>query len=152
MRYVQILREQNNLGRFIFSRVLKFSGLWRLKTIQRDGYRLHLHPAMSSLSLWVNKERETDSRVLKALLRQGDTYVDVGANIGHLAIEASLLVGKSGQVYAFEAHPRTAGFLWTRTFGSTSCRISAWRNLRSGMSQGGFGFLTTPKTIKTKSR
>lgn len=37
--------------------------------------------------------------------------MDVGSNIGHLSIEAALKVGKHGQVFAFEAHPRIAGFL-----------------------------------------
>lgn len=51
------------------------------------------------------------SVILKKFVRPGDVYIDVGANIGHLAIEASLIVGKSGKVFAFEAHPRTAFFL-----------------------------------------
>ncbi|WP_165903357.1 FkbM family methyltransferase [Thiobaca trueperi] len=64
------------------------------------------------MSLWLDpNDRHSDSDVLKAILRQGDVYVDVGANIGHLAIEAATLVGDSGKVTAFEAHPCTAGFL-----------------------------------------
>ena len=37
--------------------------------------------------------------------------MDVGANIGALALCASDVVGESGRVYAIEAHPRTFRFL-----------------------------------------
>jgi len=64
------------------------------------------------MSLWIDpNDRHSDSDVLKAILKPGDTYVDVGANIGHLAIEAALIVGKTGSITAFEAHPNTAEFL-----------------------------------------
>jgi FkbM family methyltransferase len=36
------------------------------------------------------------------LLKEGDVYVDVGANIGLTSIFAAKIVGKSGKVYAFE--------------------------------------------------
>ena len=39
-----------------------------------------------------------------ALLRPGDTFVDVGAHIGFFSMIASSLVGPSGKVYAFEAN------------------------------------------------
>jgi len=42
-------------------------------------------------------------RCLAALLRPGDTFVDVGAHIGFFSLIASSLVGSSGKVYAFEA-------------------------------------------------
>ena len=38
-----------------------------------------------------------------ALLRPGDTFVDVGAHIGFFSLLASSLVGSQGKVYAFEA-------------------------------------------------
>ncbi len=64
------------------------------------------------MSLWFDSnDRHADSDTLKAILHPGDIYVDVGANIGHLAIEAALIVGNSGRVTAFEAHPRIANFL-----------------------------------------
>jgi FkbM family methyltransferase len=40
-------------------------------------------------------------------LRPGDTFVDVGANIGYFSLLASKLVGKSGTVVAIEASPKT---------------------------------------------
>jgi len=41
-------------------------------------------------------------RCLAALLRPGDTFVDVGAHIGFFSLIASSLVGSKGKVYAFE--------------------------------------------------
>ena len=111
-KYLDILRRQKKPYRFIVSRILRYSGLWRFFTVQRDGYILRLHPALLALSFWVDAtERGADSLVLKHLLSPGDIYIDVGANVGHLAIEASIGVGKNGKVYAYEAHPRTFRFL-----------------------------------------
>lgn len=43
--------------------------------------------------------------VMKRFLRPGDTFIDVGANIGYLSAIAAGLVGTSGQVHAFEPVP-----------------------------------------------
>jgi precorrin-6B methylase 2 len=40
-------------------------------------------------------------------LAPGDTFIDVGANIGYYSLLASPLVGKTGTVVAIEASPRT---------------------------------------------
>jgi FkbM family methyltransferase len=42
------------------------------------------------------------SRVLRAFLRDGQTFVDVGANIGYFSLLAARLVGELGHVIAFE--------------------------------------------------
>lgn len=112
IRGLRILRNQKRPVRFLISRIVRDSGLWRVIKIYRPGYSLHFHPASLSMSLWIDaNDRHSDSDILKAILRPGDVYIDVGANIGHLAIEAALIVGKTGSVTAFEAHPRTADFL-----------------------------------------
>jgi FkbM family methyltransferase len=48
-----------------------------------------------------------ESWVLRALLRPGDVFVDVGANIGYFTLLAASIVGPSGRVIAFEATPPT---------------------------------------------
>lgn len=45
--------------------------------------------------------------VLKKFLREGDVFLDVGANIGFLSLVAARFVGESGMVYAVEPHPET---------------------------------------------
>ena len=42
---------------------------------------------------------------LKASLRGGDTFIDVGANIGYITAIGASLVGKKGRVYSFEPVP-----------------------------------------------
>jgi FkbM family methyltransferase len=44
--------------------------------------------------------------VMKRYLRPGDTFFDVGANIGYLSAIATGLVGKTGQVHSFEPVPK----------------------------------------------
>jgi FkbM family methyltransferase len=64
------------------------------------------------MSLWIDPHsRREDQTILRHLLREGDTYIDVGANIGHLLVEAGLAVGPVGHVYAFEPHPRICQYL-----------------------------------------
>ncbi|WP_245654452.1 FkbM family methyltransferase [Streptomyces violens] len=43
---------------------------------------------------------------LESRLKPGDTFVDVGANIGYYSLLASHLVGESGKVVSIEASPR----------------------------------------------
>jgi FkbM family methyltransferase len=50
-------------------------------------------------------QREIAS-LLKKYLRQGDTFIDVGANIGYISAIALSLVGKTGEVHSFEPVPR----------------------------------------------
>ncbi|MFN7917809.1 MAG: FkbM family methyltransferase [Vicinamibacterales bacterium] len=49
--------------------------------------------------------------LLDALLRPGDTVVDVGANIGAIAVHAARVVGPSGVVVAIEPAPDNLGLL-----------------------------------------
>jgi len=45
--------------------------------------------------------------VMRRYLREGDTFIDVGANIGFISLFASQLVGASGAVYSFEPASET---------------------------------------------
>lgn len=49
--------------------------------------------------------------ILEHLLKKGDVFVDVGANIGLMSIFAAQEVGPSGKVIAIEANPNTAEIL-----------------------------------------
>jgi len=51
------------------------------------------------------------SSVLKAFLRPGDTFIDVGAQFGIYTVQAAELVGDEGTVHAFEPQPRSARLL-----------------------------------------
>lgn len=50
-------------------------------------------------------------RVIRETLREGDVFIDAGANIGFYTVLASHLVGPRGRVIAVEMVPDTAGIL-----------------------------------------
>jgi FkbM family methyltransferase len=53
------------------------------------------------LANW-NKYYNEEFPKLKSLIKEGDTVIDVGSNIGFFALMMSKLVGKKGKVYCFE--------------------------------------------------
>lgn len=55
------------------------------------------------------------TRVFQALLRKGDSVIDVGANHGYFTLLSASLVTHSGHVYAFEPDPRVARLLLENT-------------------------------------
>lgn len=78
--------------------------------LELDNYRVFLNPTDMRLFQVVNElsDRDTDISVLSRLLKEGDTFLDVGANHGSFAIVASKLVGANGLVIAVEPQPRLA--------------------------------------------
>ena len=98
--------------RYLLAKSLVKTGLCKYFTIYRDGYRLRFFPSSLSLALWEGGEleRKEDEDIIDCILGPGDTYVDVGANIGALAILGKNKVGSRGVVVAIEAHPKT--FVW----------------------------------------
>ena len=80
-----------------------------------DGHRLYLDSSEPFMALHIAEHGEWERPVrdlLRALLRPGDLYVDIGANIGVHVLFASMLVGPEGKVIAVEPHP-TIGRLLT---------------------------------------
>lgn len=49
---------------------------------------------------------EFDYHMIREILREGDHFVDVGANIGIVSLIASEKIGDTGKVYAIEASPQ----------------------------------------------
>lgn len=54
-------------------------------------------------------------KLLRRVLKEGGTFVDVGANIGYFTKLASKLVGASGKVFAFEPMPAALRLLRLNT-------------------------------------
>jgi FkbM family methyltransferase len=57
------------------------------------------------------------ARVLKQLLRRGDVFWDIGANIGWFSLFASSLVGTRGRIVSFEPAPEVFRLLARNTAG-----------------------------------
>jgi FkbM family methyltransferase len=73
--------------------------------------KLDLDPSLSNeqtILNFVTKGRYYEpeiSRLLLQVLRDGDTVIDVGANVGFFSVLAATLVGPSGHVACFEPDP-----------------------------------------------
>lgn len=75
-----------------------------------DGHRVLLdnHDPHISIHVIENGSWENHVRyILSKILFIGDTYVDIGANIGLHALYANSLIGNSGTVYCFEPSKKT---------------------------------------------
>jgi FkbM family methyltransferase len=98
--------------RFLTGRILWRTGLCHHFEITTDLYRLRFFPTALSCALWTDpRARQADEDFYRRYLRRDDTVVDVGANVGTLALAAATLVGAGGRVFAIEAHPRTYRYL-----------------------------------------
>jgi FkbM family methyltransferase len=88
-------------------------GNYILKTI--NGYQLLIDPKNDSgVERSLHETGTYEKGMLHFLdenLKNGDVFIDVGANIGLLSIHAAISVGDKGKVLAFEAHPETANIL-----------------------------------------
>ncbi len=81
-----------------------------------EGACFHAFPTSVTLRIWLYPHDHDfhctkDISFLRKILRKGDTFVDVGANIGTHAITLAQHVGSQGIVVAIEAHPRTFQYL-----------------------------------------
>ena len=65
---------------------------------------LKLDPAMGNMYFGLYQYEMTN--LMKRLLKEGDTFIDVGENVGYISAFALGLVGGSGHVHAFEPVPR----------------------------------------------
>jgi len=111
--------------RFLLSRALWASRLSSFFTIQGVGYKLRFYPSSVSAVMWCSPGLfQRDETVLRTILRPGDVFVDVGANIGALSLAGSSMVGETGHVYAIEAHPRTVEYLRGNVKFNQACNVS----------------------------
>ncbi len=57
-------------------------------------------------SLYYHGTYETGTlNVIKMCIREGDSFIDVGSNIGLMSLFVSKIIGKNGAVYSFEPEP-----------------------------------------------
>ncbi len=83
----------------------------RLK-LHGDTMRLDLSNWSERRSWFLGRFYELETqRLLRRLLRPGDVFLDVGANIGMLSLLAARCVGPQGRVHAVEPNPQVAARL-----------------------------------------
>ncbi len=77
-------------------------------TIPIQDFKIYLNNSALSLSFFYNPEdRKEDFDFITLYLKPGDTYIDIGANIGTTFIPAVKIIGQKGKAIAFEANPGT---------------------------------------------
>ena len=79
-------------------------GYW--KYMRMGIYRLRLDPGdRNDRYYFFGMIPRVYGDIARALLKEGDAVLDVGANVGHFSALSAAVVGKSGKVYAIEANP-----------------------------------------------
>lgn len=68
--------------------------------------------AAGGVSVHLGLQEVEQSRCLTNLLRAGQVFFDVGANVGFYSLLGARLVGRGGRVIAFEPMPRNLAFLY----------------------------------------
>lgn len=79
-----------------------------------EGFHIHVDPTDYAVghTLARTGSYEPDvSATLRAVLSQGATFVDIGANIGWFSLLGASLVGAAGRVVAIEPNPRNVALL-----------------------------------------
>lgn len=112
IRRLQLVMRMRKPLRFIASRLLWYSRLCFFFKIKCRDYVLRFFPTALSASIWLDPDdRRKDDVFLAAYLKKGDIVLDIGANIGTVAIASAILTGPSGRIFAFEPHPRIYKFM-----------------------------------------
>src|SRR5438093_10561327 len=75
----------------------------------RYGFRIKIDPvrnrAIDEIIYYYGAYEVGTLAVMKLCLRPGDTFVDIGSNIGFMSLYASRLVGQTGNVYSLSPSP-----------------------------------------------
>ena len=73
-------------------------------TVRQDGFtlRLQIDDWIQHKMYFLGGYEEPELQAVKKLLKEGDVFIDAGANIGLFSLYASRWVGKSGMVISFE--------------------------------------------------
>lgn len=79
-----------------------------------DSATFYLHPNDNYLTQSIVNDgvyEPTETALVRKILKEGDVFIDVGANIGWYSVHAARLVGPRGQVVAFEPEPNNLHLL-----------------------------------------
>ena len=110
--FIQVLKESRHPVKMLLAQILAKTGLNRFFKIQMNGYKIRFSKSALAITFFANSaERHDDEDFLKRVLKPGEVYADVGANIGTLVLSASTLVGSNGKVIGIEPHPATFKYL-----------------------------------------
>ena len=105
---------------------LKNKNGFQIKNIEGSQMRLDLKDRGLPKDLILDGIREPEStEMIKKILNEGSTVIDIGANIGYYALMESRLVGNKGAVYAIEPSPRNFNCL------KSNIELNGYRNIKA---------------------
>lgn len=78
----------------------------KIKTINGIKFEFDLDLSPHVCLWYVGAAENSTVELMKRFLKKGDTFIDIGANIGYISALAAGLVGKEGQVHCFEPVPK----------------------------------------------
>src|SRR5690554_642052 len=98
------------LKRFVGWQIFKRANNEPITINAFDGGRLHCYPGTSASNavIYYRWPDWSEMQLLRKMLRPGDGFLDIGANVGVYSVLASTLVGPDGPVHAFEPDPMNA--------------------------------------------
>jgi FkbM family methyltransferase len=82
--------------------------LWATGKVAAHGSTFYLHPTdryLTQVILKTGDYEPVETKLVQGILKEGDVFIDVGANIGWYTVIGSKLVGETGKVVAFEPDP-----------------------------------------------
>lgn len=88
--------------------------LSKKECVELDGFFLHVMPN-DYIGASIIKSRTYEPHVTALIhreLKQGQTFLDVGGNIGYFSMLASSIVGPTGKVIAFEPNPQNLQLIY----------------------------------------
>lgn len=79
----------------------------RIQCVQSHGFRIYvdLQDQLVGAAIAAGVYEPHVTAAIRRVLRPGDTFVDLGVNVGYFSLLASSLVGRTGNVIGFEARP-----------------------------------------------
>lgn len=109
-----------HLARFV-NRNIRFS---KDILIEVHGLKMYANTLdrLTALVLWRrNILEDSETNLLKNIIKEGMVIVDIGSNLGYFALHTSKLVGPTGKVYAFEPDPNNFRLL-CKNIAANDCR------------------------------
>ena len=97
LKYIKTIQKQEKPFRFIFSKIIFRLKISQIFTFKHKHHSLKFYPSYLSRILWVDPNHghsgsEVENFVWK-YLRPNDVFIDIGANIGTVTLEASKKIG-----------------------------------------------------------
>ncbi len=122
--------------------------------VQLERFRMYIDRSDMDVGAEIRRSKQWEPHVTSALLsvlRAGDTFLDIGANIGYFSLLAASVVGETGKVICFEPNVQNLRLLHASVLENGFQHVQVFplaasdsRHLLKLQSLGSNGFLVAP--------